>query len=140
MEHYERLAKSESRICDNNVKLFINAKEQLTLHSHLWYYHTNKHGNKLRTYTFHNELLVPEHYLCTILHRYKCRVLSKLICGTQPFDIESGRYNKITLEERKCIVCQKKIYRIWNSLFSWMFFVWWPQKWCFNQIKHSDPD
>jgi hypothetical protein len=61
-------------------------------------------GNKLRTYRMHKNRLNTEEYV-KLVSRYNRSTLAKLRCGSLPLNIETGRYNKVPLELRTCILC-----------------------------------
>jgi hypothetical protein len=64
-------------------------------------------GNKLRLYRLYKERVSPEQYILTNMPRYYRQSLARLRSGTLPIRIETGRFEKIPLNERVCVFCHK---------------------------------
>ena len=66
------------------------------------------HGrNKLRTYKqFKNEYVVETYVNCSFLSRKHKTAMSKFRCGVAPIRLETGRYENIPENERKCPICK----------------------------------
>jgi hypothetical protein len=71
----------------------------------LWDDRKNVNGNKLRTYRLFKTELLSEEYLNINMPRQQRAAFVKLRCGVLPLEIETGRYNRVPLENRKCKLC-----------------------------------
>ena len=60
---------------------------------------------KLRTYVQFKFDYMTEEYLSKIHSRYERSLLAKLRCGVLPLAIETGRFNNVQLQNRKCEIC-----------------------------------
>ena len=61
--------------------------------------------NKLRTYTTFKEEFTVEQYCCMILSPLHRATFCKFRCGVAPILIETGRYEHLSVDERKCPFC-----------------------------------
>ncbi len=61
--------------------------------------------NKLRTYCTFKQSFSTEPYL-KLLNKLHRNALAKFRCGVTPICIETGRYEQLALNDRKCILCQ----------------------------------
>ena len=58
--------------------------------------------NKLRTYRLFKNYYTTENYVIEVLNRQHRSTLAKFRCGVAPLRIETGRYERLTLEQRVC--------------------------------------
>ncbi len=61
--------------------------------------------NKLRTYCIFKQSFSTEPYL-KLLNKSNRSALAKFQCGVAPIHIETGCYEQLALNDRKCILCQ----------------------------------
>lgn len=61
--------------------------------------------NKLRTYRLFKQDFVAESYVRALLAPSHRSALAKFRCGTAPLKIETGRYERLALQDRVCFVC-----------------------------------
>lgn len=62
--------------------------------------------NKLRTYRFFKQNYDVEEYCLTILPANHRSAFTKFRCGVAPIRIETGRYENISVDDRKCPFCK----------------------------------
>ena len=62
-------------------------------------------NNKLRTYCQFKSVYEVEQYCKMVLPLRHRAAFAKFRCGVAPLRIESGRFENIPLEERKCLFC-----------------------------------
>ena len=93
---------------------FINGVEKATMNIYLadWLVTLNKVNgsaglgrNKLRTYRTFKQVYETEGYCNLILPPSHRSALCKFRCGVAPIRIETGRYENLPLEDRKCPFC-----------------------------------
>ena len=94
---------SQARVLNDMKQLLVDVDQEQ------WWYDmlddkNCPNGNKLRTYRMHKNRLNTEEYV-KLVSRYNRSTLAKLRCGSLPLNIETGRYNKVPLELRTCILC-----------------------------------
>ena len=67
-------------------------------------------GNKLRTYnrTF-KHVYGTETYISNILPRSHRSTYAKFRCGVAPIRLETGRYERLNVEQRTCFQCPQRI-------------------------------
>ena len=65
-----------------------------------------KGKNKLRTYRLFKIKYVSEFYVFTIMPKGHRSALAPFRCATAPLRIETGRYENLSVEERKCLYCK----------------------------------
>lgn len=65
----------------------------------------NGSQNKLRTYKLFKSEYLSEHYLLSDLLINHRSALAKFRCGVAPIRIETGRYERLALENRLCSLC-----------------------------------
>ena len=70
---------------------------------------SNRGGNKLRTYKLFKQVLKTENYCNMIIPRSHRSAFSRFRCGVAPIRIETGRYERLTEEERVCPFCNSEI-------------------------------
>ncbi|MCG8048458.1 MAG: reverse transcriptase family protein, partial [Candidatus Thiodiazotropha endolucinida] len=97
----------------------VKATIQQTLYSKLlqtWQNDLNRNssrqgngGNKLRTYRTFKTIFQTETYLCINLPRLHRSAYSKMRCGVAPLRIETGRYERLQLNQRTCFHCDNCI-------------------------------
>ena len=63
--------------------------------------------NKLRTYRTFKQDFVTEQYVFRPMPRSHRSALARFRCGVAPIRIETGRYERLPLEERLCPVCDE---------------------------------
>ena len=63
--------------------------------------------NKLRTYRTFKQDFVTEQYVFLPMPRSHRSALARFRCGVAPIRIETGRYERLPLEERLCPVCDE---------------------------------
>ncbi len=61
--------------------------------------------NKLRTYCKYKQSFSTEPYL-KLLNKSHRSALARFRCGVAPIRIETGRYEQLYLNDRKCLLCQ----------------------------------
>ena len=66
-------------------------------------------GNKLRTFRLYKDRLSTENYVTANISRGERSVFAKLRSGTLPLEIETGRFKKVPLAERRCTLCKSGI-------------------------------
>jgi hypothetical protein len=66
-------------------------------------------GNKLRTYRQFKTTFGTEEYCKIILPRCHRSAFAKFRCGTAPLRIETGRYERLPVNERLCPFCNDKV-------------------------------
>lgn len=66
---------------------------------------TGRGRNKLRTYCKFKHVFEPEEYCKMILPTRHRSAFSKFRCGVAPIRIETGRYENLRLDDRKCPFC-----------------------------------
>ena len=64
---------------------------------------------KLRLYKLFKRNIETEKYLTANLSRYERSLIGKLRTGTLPLAIYTGRFRKILLEDRLCILCNSNL-------------------------------
>lgn len=70
----------------------------------------NNGGNKLRTYKLYKSSYETEHYVRNhIMSRARRSALAKFRCGVAPLRIETGRYERLSLDKRICFNCTAKV-------------------------------
>lgn len=70
----------------------------------------NNGGNKLRTYKLFKNSYETEDYVKNhLLSRTRRSSLAKFRCGVAPLRIETGRYERISYDERNCFNCKTKV-------------------------------
>ena len=93
---------------------FINGVEKATMNIYLadWLATLNKVNgsaslgrNKLRTYRTFKQVYETEGYCNLILPPSHRSALCKFRCGVSPIRIETGRYENLQLDDRKCPFC-----------------------------------
>ena len=62
-------------------------------------------GNKLRTYRSFKHTYETETYISTILPRRYRSAYAKFRCGVAPIRLETGRYERLQVEQRTCFQC-----------------------------------
>ena len=62
--------------------------------------------NKLRTYKLFKEEYGAESYVTCVMPRSYRSALAKFRCGVAPLRIETGRYERVSLDERRCFHCK----------------------------------
>ena len=70
--------------------------------------HTGRNGNdgnKLRTYRTSKNEYKPERYISNVIPRMHRSVYAKFRCGVAPLRLETGRYERLHLDERFCFHC-----------------------------------
>ena len=65
--------------------------------------------NKLRTYCTFKQDFVTEQYVTRPMPKSRRSALAKFRCGVAPIRIETGRYERLPLEQRVCPVCTDTI-------------------------------
>ena len=65
-------------------------------------------GNKLRTYRKFKQIHKTENYLKGLLPRTNRSAFAKFRCGVAPLRIESGRHERLSVDERTCIFCKNQ--------------------------------
>ena len=65
--------------------------------------------NKLRTYTCFKSEFKPEHYVSKVWNKAHRSALAKFRSGTAPRRLETGRIEKLPLNERLCPFCEEQI-------------------------------
>ncbi len=60
---------------------------------------------KLRTYVYIKDNVEVENYVKYCYNRQNRSLLAQLRCGTLPLKIETGRFTKLAVEDRVCIMC-----------------------------------
>ena len=63
-------------------------------------------GNKLRTYKLFKNLFQTEEYCKIILPPSHRSAFAKFRCGVAPLRLETGRYEGLPVDERKCPFCR----------------------------------
>ena len=63
-------------------------------------------GNKLRAYKLLKNLFQTEEYCKIILPPSHSSAFAKLRCGVAPLRLETGRYEGLPVDERKCPFCR----------------------------------
>lgn len=92
-------------LCIKTAKTVLSLKDSEQCNREMWNDNKNIHnGNKLRTYRTYKIELKQEHYLTISNSRHR-QILAKFRCGNLKLNIETGRYNKTPLQDRKCILC-----------------------------------
>lgn len=61
--------------------------------------------NKLRTYCTFKQQFLTENYCKIIMSRSHRAAFSKFRCGVAPIRLETGRYENLRVEDRKCTFC-----------------------------------
>ena len=65
--------------------------------------------NKLRTYKLFKDTYGVEAYVKTVMPQCHRSALAKFRCGVAPIKVESGRYERLPLDERLCPFCNAEI-------------------------------
>ena len=95
-------------------KIFVNSLHSAILQEYKvnWFTSINsksgpsgRGNNKLRTYCQFKSVYEVEQYCKMILSLRHRAAFAKFRCGVAPLRIESGRFENIPLEERKCFFC-----------------------------------
>ena len=83
----------------------LDSAEKEKWSTNIWNDRGQVNGNKLRTYRTFKKCLAPEKYLNLNIPKPQRTPFVKLRCGVLPLEIETGRYYKVELENRKCKLC-----------------------------------
>lgn len=74
--------------------------------------HTGRNGNdrkKLRTYRTFKHEYKSERYISNVVLRMRRSACVKLRCGVAPLRLETGRYERLQLDERFCFHWANKV-------------------------------
>ena len=66
-------------------------------------------SRKLENYALLKESIEPSPYLMVNIQKSKRALLSQLICGVLPFEVEVGCYYGTHLDERICKLCNQGV-------------------------------
>jgi len=60
---------------------------------------------KLRTYRMFKDTYATEKYVLQCIPKHERSLMAQLRCGVLPLEIETGRYKRLDVDERKCKIC-----------------------------------
>ena len=98
----EPICKTDLTLIENTIidRFILDWKQRLLSYDH---------GKKLRTYKcFKNEYCTENYILCHMPKRYRS-AFAKFRCGVAPLRIETGRYERLQVNERVCFNCNNMI-------------------------------
>ena len=64
-----------------------------------------ENGNKLRLYRLYKERIAADPYVTQNMPRHYRQIVARFRCGSFPIHVETGRFEKIPLNERHCVFC-----------------------------------